>query len=160
MATRTVTAADYIRPISPNVRPRTFKEGASQTFKKGYLLKYGSDAGHEERVIVIGADPTAAIGVAAQDASGVTDAEVSVWVFEPGVEFQAVVEDSRAIDQTHVAAAGYGVVADGTNLIHRVDISETSAKVFKVLRLIDADADVNGRVAVQALPAVRQMYVG
>jgi hypothetical protein len=160
MATRTVTAADYIRPYRGPVRLKKFPEGASQTFKKGYMLKFGADAGAENRVIVVGADPTLVIGVAAQDASGTTDAEVAVWLAEPGVEFLGVVQDTGALDQTNLAAAGYGMVADATNTIHRVDLTETTAKVVHITELIDADADVNGRVAFQFLPAVRAPFVG
>lgn len=160
MAARTVTSADYIRPFRGPVRLRTFKEGASQTFKKGYMLKFGADAGHEERVIVVGADPTLVVGVAAQDASGVTDADVSVWLAEPGAEFQGVVQDTGALDQTQLAAAGYGMIADATNLIHRIDLSETTAKVVHITQLIDADADTNGRVVFHFLAAVRAPFAG
>ncbi len=158
MATLTVTSADYIRPYRGPVRLRTFKEGASQTFKKGYLLKFGADAGHEERVIVVGTDPALVVGVAAQDASGVTDAEVSVWLAEAGVEFLVRYADTQAIDQTDIADAGFGMIADATNLIHRLDNTETTAKVFHVTELIDADADVNGRVAATIIAATRAPY--
>jgi len=160
MATRTVTAADYIRPYRGPIRTKTFPEGASQTFKKGYMLKFGADAGAENRVIVVGADPTLVIGVAAQDASGVTDAPVPVWLAEPGVEFIGVVQNTGALDQTQLGAAGYGMVADGSNLIHRVDLSETTTKVVHITELIDADGDVNGRVAFQFLAAARSPFVG
>lgn len=159
MATLTVTSKDYIRPYRGPVRIRTFPEGASQTFLKGDPVKFGSDAGHENRVIVAGADPTLIIGFAAQDASGTTDEPVSVWLAETGVEFVGRVQNAGALDQTQLAAAGYGLVADGTNDIWRVDLTETTTKVVHITELIDADADVNGRVAFAVLAAARAPYV-
>lgn len=160
MATRTVSAGDRIAPYRGPVRCLNFPEGAAQTFKRGYLVKFGADAGFENRVIVVGADPTLVIGVAAADATGVTDAPVPVWLAEPGVEFIGVVQSTGALDQTQLAAAGYGIIADATNLIHRVDLTETTAKVVHITQLIDADADVNGRVAFQFLAAARAPFVG
>lgn len=159
MATLTVTSADYIRPYRGTARIRTFPEGASQTFKKGDPLKFGADAGHENRVIVCGADPTLIIGFAAGDASGTTDEPVSVWLAEVGAEFIGRVQNTGALDQTQLAAAGYGIVADGTNDIWRVDLSETTTKVVHITELIDADADVNGRVAFTVLATPRAPYV-
>ena len=158
MATQVAGAGDFIRPYRGPVRLRTFPEGASQSFKKGYLLKFGADAGAENRVIVVAADPTLVVGVAAQDASGTTDNPVSVWLAEAGVEFRVRYADSQAIDQTDIADAGFGMVADGTNLIHRLDNTETSAKVFHVTELLDADGDVNGAVAATILAAVRAPF--
>lgn len=159
MATRTASANDYIKPYRGNVRILNMPEGASQTFKKGDPLKFGADAGHEDRVIIAGTDPTLVIGFAAQAATGVTDASIPVWLAEAGVEFLGIVQDTGTLDCLQLAAAGYGVVADATNLIWRVDISETTTKVVHITQLIDADGDVNGRVAFTVLAAVRAPFL-
>ena len=159
MATLTVTSRDYIRPHRGRARLRTFPEDASQTFKKGDPLIFGNTAGNENRVKIAGADPTAIIGFAAQDASGVTGADVSVWLAKGEAEFVGRVQDSGALDQTQIAAAGYGLVADGTNSIWRVDVSDTTNVNVHITQLIDADADVNGRVAFFVLAAARLVYL-
>ena len=87
-----------------------------------------------------------------------TDAPVSVWMAEAGVEFRVLYGDTQAIDQTDLGDAGFGMVADGTNLIHRLDNTETTAKVFHVTELLDADGDVNGAVAATIIAATRAPY--
>jgi hypothetical protein len=160
MATRTVTAADYLRPYRGPVRVKNGPEDASETFALGAILTFGVASGHENRVAEVGDDPTTVIGVAAQAASGDTDTSVPYWIAEAGVEFIGVVQDTGTLDQTQLVAAGYGVVYDSTNKIWRVDLSDTSHKVVKITELIDNDGDVNGRVAFQFLAAVRQPFAG
>jgi hypothetical protein len=138
---------------------RHFPEDASQTFKKGDPLIFGNTAGNENRVKIAGADPAGIIGFAAQDASGTTGTSIPVWVAIEGCEFLVRYADTQAIDQTDLGDAGFGIVADGTNLIWRLDNTETTAKVFKVTELIDADADVNGRAAAIVVAAARLLHL-
>ncbi len=79
-------------------------EGASSTFKAGYPVIQGA-AGVEQRVIVSADNPVAAIvGVAAQDASGVTGALVPVWCADPDKKFIVTTVASDAVDFTDIGS--------------------------------------------------------
>lgn len=154
MATLTVSSGDYIRPASSMGEIRHYPEGASQSFKKGDPLIFGSDANQENYVKVAGADPGAIVGFAAEDASGTTGTKIAVYCGD--TEFVVRVGDGQSVDVAQIKAAGFGIVADSSNAIWRLDTSETSAKIFKVRRLVDDNDDVNGRVIASILRAERE----
>lgn len=156
MATRTVTRGDFIKPYrvgSTRIvhRPDT----ASTTFLVGDPLIFGATAGHEDRITIAGSDPAYITGFAAENASGVVDTDISIWAADGEAEFIGVVQDSGALDQLQIGAS-YGLVADGTNHIWRVDLTETTATVVQITKLIDADGDVNGRVVFRVLYSARK----
>ena len=156
MATLTVSSGDYIRPRGGQGDIVHYKEGASQTFLKGDPLINSSVTDKEDRCIIAGSDPGAIIGFAAADASGVADTMIPVYAADDLARFVVRVADTQAIDVDMIKAAGFGIVADGTNLIWRLDTSETTAKIFKVRKLVDAHGDVNGRVICSVLAAERE----
>ena len=143
--TYSASKADWIKPHRGNHRIVHWKEDASQTFKKGDPLKFASTASHQDRVLVVGADPTAYMGVAAQDASGTTDKDVAVWIAEPQAEFMGCVQDTGVTTLADIGVA-YGIVYDSSNTIWRVDRSETTTTVVVVTGLIDDPGTTNGRV--------------
>ena len=148
MATISVGSGNILRPYR-NVRIHHFPEGASQTFKRGELLILITTADKGHQVGISGADPTVGVvGVAATDASGTENTLVPVWLFTPESEWLVHAGASQTLDNDDVGL-GYGVVKDGTNVIWRLDRTETTAKVFVVLKLVDAHGDVNGRYIVR-----------
>lgn len=146
--TFTISAGNKLRPYR-NCRKRNFLEAASQTFVRGdvLILETASDKGHQVKSAA--ADPTTdrgLVGVAAEDASGVENTSISVYLFTPDSEFR--VNGNTLLDNDQVGVQ-YGIIRDATNKIWQLDISETSAKVFTVLELIDAHGDTNGLYVVR-----------
>lgn len=157
MATISVSSGSYIRPYR-HCAIRHFPEAASQTFVRGELLILDTDSNKGHQVKISGADPTAGIvGIAAESASGTENTMIPVWIANDENEFVAHVEDAMALDYDFVGD-DYGVVKDTTNVIWRVDTTETTATVFKIVALKDAAADVNGRVIVRFLNTPRGVF--
>lgn len=158
MATIAVNSHGYLRPFRGNIRHRAFKEEASQTFKRGAVVI--QDATAKDEVEEAGADPVARIlGLAAEPASGTADTKILVALAEPGCEFMGHVQDTGTLAAANVGT-NYGLVYDATNLIWRVDLSDTTNVNVTVTELIDAVGDVNGRVAFQFLSSVTGIYKG
>lgn len=163
MATISVSAGNYIRPHR-NCRMRQFPVKVSQTILIGdpIILETTADLGH--RVAKAGADPAADRSFVGFAAEAITTGAVHVastdkllvWVAEQGSEFVVHVQDAGALDNDDIGVE-YGIVADATNSIYRLDRTETTAKVFRVLELLDAHGDVNGRV-VAAVIAPERLY--
>jgi hypothetical protein len=146
--TFTISAGSKIKPYR-NVRKRNFPEAASQTFVRGDVLILQTSADKGNQVKISGADPTTdrfLVGVAAEDASGVENTSLSVWLFAPDAEFSIYGNGTLDVDDISVR---YGIVRDATNKVWQLDLTETSAIVFKILELLDAAGDVNGRYIVQ-----------
>lgn len=101
--TFTPSAGNIMRPYG-NVRIKHFPEDASQTFKRGYPVILGG-AGLENKVKVAADNPTAAIvGVAAEDASGVTGNKVAVWCADPRTKFIVTTVAADAVDFTDIGS--------------------------------------------------------
>ena len=160
MATRTVNSNDYFKPFRGKVRCQNAPEGASQTFKKGYPLKFSSTSSHENEVIVVGSDPTSGIlGVADIDATGTQGSNINYWIADNDTEFIGVVQDGATTAYTNVGT-NYSMVADGTNTIWRVDLSDTSNASVTVTGLVDPVGTVNGRVSFQFINTARTPFKG
>lgn len=160
MATLTVSSGDYMRPFRGPVRIFHAPEAASQTFKKGYPLIAGTASGKENQVKIAGSDPTTGIlGIACEDASGVEGTDIAFWIAEPGVEFIARVQDTGVLVYTSKGMA-YGIVLDATNLIWRIDLSDTTNVNNIVTGLVDAVGDVNGNVSFQWKASSRLPFLG
>lgn len=163
MATYVVGTGDYIRPYRQS-HMRQFLVDTSQTVLLGSLLVLSADSDEGNRVKVAGADPTvdnSLVGIAAEaiTTTGTHDSKtdkVNVWIFDADTEFIARCEASAAIDNDDIGVE-YGVVVDGTNLITRVDRTETSAKVFRVVALAPGfvHGDVNGAFIVKPIKSER-----
>jgi len=133
--TFTVGKGNYIRPFR-NCRLRTYKEAASQTFKVGDVLILQTTATKGDEVKIAAADPTTGtvIGMAAAAASGTEGTLIPVWMLDEQSEFVAHIQDAATLDVNNIGV-DYGVVADATNQIWRLDNTETTAKVFCVIAL-------------------------
>lgn len=164
MATFLIGKGNYIRPYR-NVRIRPFPEAASQTFIVGdpLILQTTADKGHQ--VKISGADPTAGtvVGFALAAASGTEGTSIPVAMLDEQGEFMVVVQDTGAIDNDDIGDE-YGIVADATNLIWRLDLTETTAKVFRIVAFAPKPdgsggmcvaADVNGAWIVRSAYAAQ-----
>ena len=150
----TAGPGDYMRPYRfPRVEH--FPEAASQTFRIGdpVVLQTTSDKGHQ--IKISGADPTAdVVGIAAEAASGTENTMIPVWIADEQTEFIGRVQDTGVLDNDDVGDS-YGIVADSTNKIWRVDRTETTTTVVKIVKLIDSHGDTNGKVVFKFLNARR-----
>lgn len=161
MATIGVGQGSYIRPRG-KARVVWFPVETSQTIKIGYPLQLSTDSDEGNRVKKSAADPTtdrSFVGFAAADITttsthnSVTD-RIPVWVADVLTEFIVHCQDAETLDNDDISVE-YGIVEDTTNLIYRLDTSETSAKVFRVLRLYDAHGDTNGRFVAMCIAPER-----
>ena len=150
MVTFVAGAGDGPRPYR-NTRIMYFLEGAGQSFKPGHVLVLTAG-----RAVKGASDPAAntVLGVAAEAANGVQDRKIGVYLADENTEFQGRVQDTGALALTNVGAQ-FGIVLDGVRDIFRVDLSDTTNKVVTVTELIDAPADVNGRVVFKFMNAAR-----
>lgn len=162
MATFSVYKGNYIYPVR-NVRIMTFPEAPSQTFIVGdpLILNTTADKGHQVKIAA--ADPSSTVvGFAAKPATGVENSEIQVWMLDEQAEFCVHVQDTGVIDNDDIGDE-YGIVADATNLIWRLDLTETSAKVFRIVRFARnpatganfAHGDVNGAWIARSAYAVQ-----
>lgn len=151
MATISVSSNSYMRPYRGDHRHRSFEEEASQSYRLGAVVV--TDATAKEEVEEAAADPVANIlGIAAEAASGVTGRFVSVCLAEAGAEFVGHIQDTGTLANASIGV-NYAVVYDTTNLIWRVDTSDTTNACVTVTELVDAAGDVNGRVAFRFMPS-------
>lgn len=164
MATFTVTAKDYIKPYSTNLNRTgaSAPEAASQTFGLGAPLIFDTASGTENRVKVTGADATSGIlGVASTAASGTAGTDITYWIADNGNQFVGRVQNAATLDYTQVGLqCGLVVDTSVSPSIYRVDTSDTTNKSVEITKLIDADGDVNGRVAFQFISAARIPFQG
>jgi hypothetical protein len=149
MATIAVNSKSYIRPRRGDCRTRAYKEEASQTFVLGEILI--QDGTTKDEVEIAGADQVANIvGVAARAATGTANTMIDVWLAEPGTEFIGHIQDAGTLAAADLGT-NYAVVKDSTNVIWRVDTSDTANACVTITDFIDAVGDVNARVAFQFL---------
>lgn len=132
-----------------------FPEDASATFIVGDVLTYSSTSGKENKVKTAGADPTVIVGVAAEAASGTEGNRVAVYPADEETEFLANIDDGTALTAAMVGTK-YGIVADSTNKVWRVDTTDTTNTRVIVTELVDAVADTDGRVLFKFLNANRK----
>jgi hypothetical protein len=147
MAAIGVGKGSYIRPYR-RVRIRAFPEDSSQTFIVGDPICLSADSDEGNYIKIAGTDPAtdrAFVGFAAKAATGVKGTMIDVWLATGDAEFIGHIEGTTAIDNDMISTE-LGIVADGTNLIWRVDSTETSAKVVRILELADTHGDTAGRV--------------
>lgn len=95
--------------------------------------------------------------VATLTGNGATKGLVQVYLAHPEGLFIGRAGDGQAISNDDIGAQ-YGVVIDATNLIWRVDNTNTTQKVVQVVALFDADGDVNGRYIFKIMAAVNYLF--
>lgn len=147
MAAIGVGKGSFIRPHR-RVRMRAFPEDSSQTFIVGDPIILSADSDEGNYIKIAGADPAtdrSFIGFAAQAATGVKGTMISVWLATGDAEFIGHIEGTTAIDNDMISTE-LGIVADATYLIWRVDSTETTAKVVRILELFDNHGDTAGRL--------------
>jgi hypothetical protein len=151
MATIVVTSKNKIRPRRLNRVIGHIPEGASQSFKNGHVVVLSAG-----KAVKGATDPAAGtvIGVAADDASGVTDAKGIIYAADENAEFIANVQDTGVLALANVGLS-CGLVLDATNDVHRVDLADTTNLQVKITELVDAVGDVNGLVCFKFLNAAR-----
>jgi hypothetical protein len=80
--------------------------------------------------------------------------KINVWLATQDAEFIAHCEDAATIDNDNISTQ-YGMVNDATNGIWRVDLSDTTNLVVRVLELVDAHGDTNGRLVFSVIAPER-----
>lgn len=159
MASFVVGTGNYIRPYR-NCRIRPFKEAASQTFKVGDPVILQTTAAKGDEVKISAADPTTGTvaGIAMAAASGTEGTIIPVAMLDEQGEFVAHIQDAATLDVNNIGV-DYGIVADSTNAIWRLDNTETTSKVFCVVALgpkpdgsggMCAHGDTNGTYIVKS----------
>lgn len=125
--TYTHSAGDIIRPYR-NVKVRHFPETTTSTFKKGdpVIAVTGGTATSKTRIGVASNQPTTLIvGIAAQDATGVADTMIPVWLAQPQAEFQIVYKAAQASAFADFGT-GLAILKEGTTNIWYVDNTDTT----------------------------------
>lgn len=121
-------------------------EAASQSFKKGAVLIESGG-----KVAIAAADAVAAIlGVAAADASGVTDKEVLFYPALPGMVFEATFEDQTNENHALAAAnvyANYAIQVDSNGIFY-VDENDTTNTSVQIVGHKDPVGTTRARVYV------------
>ncbi len=156
MAAIGVGKGSYIRAYR-NARLRAFPEDSSQTFIVGDPIIMGSDSDEGNYIKIAGTDPDTDrkfVGFAAKAATGTKGTMIDVWLATDDAEFIGHIEGTTAIDNDMISTE-LGIVADATNLIWRVDSTETTAKVARILELADAHGDTAGRVVFKVITPER-----
>lgn len=164
--TYVVGKGSYIRPVR-NARLRTYMETASSTFRVGDPLIKNASSHKGDRVSISGTDPSSGTvnGIAMQAASGVTDAPVVVCPLDEQAEFFIHLADTQVASSDDMGVE-YGIVADSTNQIWRLDNTESTAKVFRVVDWATnpqtgvkfADGDINAAYIVRAASTVQAIF--
>lgn len=95
--------------------------------------------------------------VATLRGNGATKGLVQVYLAHPEAVFIGRSGAGQAISNDDIGAQ-YGVVIDATNLIWRVDNTNTTQKVVQIVGLYDADGDINGRYLFKIMAAVNYLY--
>lgn len=153
--TISVGPGNYIRPYR-KCRIVHWGEDSSQTFIKGDPLMLSTDS-NDGNLVKLSTEAHVIVGFAAESASGTKNNKVAVWVADENAEFVGHVEDAMALDADFIGDE-YDIIADATNLIWRVDTTDTTNPVVKIVELKDAVGDTNGRVVFKVLNAARAVY--
>ena len=155
MATRTIAPMKIVSPFGHYIA--TFPEAASQSFKKGEAVYKVAATG---RITVCAANAACFLGLAAQDASGVTAADVLVDVVLPGCILEGnVYHDTAASAVMTDANVGTGLAELATsNNKTVVDITATSNPCFRIIERLKEDSatDVYPRVRVSVISTYLQ----
>jgi hypothetical protein len=137
-----------------------FGEASTQTFKKGEIVYLLSS-----RINVIAsATPAIITGVAHQDASGVTDAEIGVWMASPTQLFEGNIMSGAAQTTDYVSVVGdfgisMGIKKDTTYNVWILDRDTSGATNARVYVYKPADGAKVGDTQCRALFTFLPRYV-
>lgn len=148
--TFTPSAGNIIRPYG-RCRIKHYPEAASQSFKRGYPVIIGG-AGVENQVKVAATLPTAGlVGIAAEDASGVTGNKIAVWLAQPELRFLVTTVAADPVDFTDRGSAR-SLKAHATLAIWVVDTTDAGNDavvvedylnpVTNALQAVEGDSEV------------------
>jgi len=133
----------------------------NQVIRVGDPVVLSVTADQGDRIALAAADPAVDRGFVGFAAEAITtgatvtaEQKIPVWLVTQDSEFLVHVANTQALDNDDISVE-YGIVADATNLIWRLDKTETTAKIFRVLELKDAHGDVNGRLVVAGIAPER-----
>jgi hypothetical protein len=144
-------AVSGIKPYRCVTRIKTFPEAASQSFIEGAVLITSSTSDKGNEVKEASADPvTKIVGIAGIAASGTEGTDIPVYAAVGENEFIANIESGATLDNDMVGV-NYGLVK---STYWRVDTSDTTNVNVKVVALVDAHGDTNGRVVFRFLDKV------
>lgn len=147
MATISLRAIEVAKTVSGNSpQTLTFPEAASQSFKRGAFV-FLSAAG--KVTVIASATPGTILGVAAMDATGVTDTPILVWIANFDTIFTGNLTSSTAGTATAITdvARSYGIISVTPNWT----IDKAGTRRVNVLGLDHRDqvGDTGGRVLFQ-----------
>ncbi len=89
--------------------------------------------------------------------NGVTKGLIQVYLAGLSNLFVGRALTTQAISNDHIGVQ-YGLELDATNLIWRVDNTDTSNKVVQIVGLFDNDGDINGRYIFKFLAAANLLF--
>lgn len=95
--------------------------------------------------------------VATLTGNGATVGLVQVYLAHSEMLFVGRAGNGQAISNDDIGAQ-YGAVRDATNLIWRVDNTNTTQKAFQIVGLYDADGDINGRYIFKVVAAANYLF--
>lgn len=131
---------------------RHYKEGASQTFIAGDIVKLITTAtkGDEIQLATATDSDNTNVGIVLEPASGTEGTLLPVAVFDESTEFIVAVADTQTLDANKIGLE-YGKVRDGTNNIWRLDQTNTTQKIFHVIGFAPGygHGDTNGKYLVR-----------
>lgn len=105
---------------------RKYPEATGQSFKLGQLVEFSSG-----KIAACASDPGAIFGIANEDASGVEDTMIEVFMIGP---FDLIEMTYTGSAPTLMAAYGVAVSSNKSKL----DTAETTAKCFVVHKVVDS----------------------
>lgn len=157
MAAFTLSTGDIPRPYR-KVRIEYYREAASQTYVAGDIVILQTTADKGDQVKISGADPASGtvVGIAADPASGTENTLVGVYVLDHQAEFLVVALNALDFDDV---GDEFGIVSDAT-VKWKLDQTETTAKVFRVLKLAPGytHGDTGGKYIVKSAVGVQAVY--
>lgn len=154
-----VSSESKIRPYRPLGRIVHFDVQDGVSIERGDIVVESSDTDSPGGIVEASADPTAIVGVAAED-NGTSVAgnlaKIAVYVADAESEFVAHVQDTGVPTKADVGLS-CGLVKDTTNDIWRVDLSDTTNVSVKIVQVLNP-LDTNGRVVFRFLNAAAAIY--
>lgn len=119
----------------------TYPEAAAQSFKKGEIVILTAG-----KVTIAGANPTGILGVAAHDASGVTDTGVNVYIANLDTIFVGNLTTGRTTAITQVGGRYAVALVSAKWHVNDAVTGANERVVIKKLDPRDAVGDTQGRV--------------
>jgi len=150
MTTFTIQPANYAR--GP-YRPGVYGEAAGESFKQGEFVYLVNGL-----VTVCADDATTILGMANQDASGTTSADVEVILALPDTEFEMTVYEDGGGSNDTIAVTDLGVAYAYEVVSNRacINTSDTGNDALIIKGFRDAVGDIYPRVYASVLPAACQ----